>query len=84
MAAAGFGVIIAPEHMPHLPALKTVPIEGDPIWRKVRLLAVQGRRYSPALDAFLKVARLRDWSLDGVPERRAEYCLQPQLVSAVA
>jgi hypothetical protein len=23
---------------------------------------VQGRRYSPALDAFVKVARLRDWS----------------------
>jgi hypothetical protein len=24
---------------------------------------VQGRRYSPALDAFVKVARLRDWSV---------------------
>jgi hypothetical protein len=24
---------------------------------------VQGRRYSPALDAFIKVARLRDWSV---------------------
>jgi DNA-binding transcriptional LysR family regulator len=84
MAAAGFGVILAPEHMPHLPALKTVPIEGDPIWREVRLLAVQGRRYSPALDAFVKVARLRDWSLGVVPERRAEHSLRPQLVSAVA
>jgi DNA-binding transcriptional LysR family regulator len=62
MAAAGFGVILAPEHMPHLPTLKTIPLEGDPVSRKVRLLAVQGRRYSPALDAFVKVARLRDWS----------------------
>jgi hypothetical protein len=25
---------------------------------------VQGRRYSPALDAFIKVARLRDWSFE--------------------
>jgi DNA-binding transcriptional LysR family regulator len=62
MAAAGFGVILAPEHMPRLPTLKTIPLEGDPVSREVRLLAVQGRRYSPALDAFVKVARLRDWS----------------------
>ena len=65
MAAAGFGVILAPEHMPRLPTLKTIPLEGDPVSRKVRLMAVQGRRYSPALDAFVKVARLRDWSVVG-------------------
>ena len=59
LAAAGFGIVLAPEHMPHLPSLKMLPIEGDPIWRQVRLLAVQGRRHSPALDAFLKVARLQ-------------------------
>jgi hypothetical protein len=27
------------------------------------ILAVQGRRYSPALDAFVKATRLRDWSV---------------------
>ncbi|MDQ8727601.1 LysR family transcriptional regulator substrate-binding protein [Bradyrhizobium sp. LHD-71] len=64
MAAAGFGVILAPEHMPRLPMLKTIPLEGDQVSREVRLLAVQGRRYSPALDAFVKVARLRDWSIE--------------------
>jgi DNA-binding transcriptional LysR family regulator len=64
LTAAGFGLMLVPEHMPRLPSLKTIPLEGDPIWRKVRLLAVQGRRYSPALDAFVKVARLRDWTLD--------------------
>src|SRR3954465_14993653 len=64
LAAAGFGVILAPEHMPRLPTLKTIPLEGDPVSREVRLLAVQGRRYSPALDAFVKVARLRDWSVE--------------------
>lgn len=56
MAAAGFGIVLAPEHMPHLPPLKTLPIEGDPVWREVRLLAAQDRRYSLALDAFVKVA----------------------------
>ncbi|WP_342640269.1 LysR family transcriptional regulator [Rhodoligotrophos ferricapiens] len=74
MAAAGFGVMLAPEHMPRLPALKTIPLEGDQVSREVRLLAVQGRRYSPALDAFVKVARLRDWSTDlphrGVPHAK--------------
>jgi hypothetical protein len=54
--------------MPRLPTLKTIPLEGDPVSREVRLLAVQGRRYSPALDAFVKVARLRDWSVE-VPDR---------------
>jgi hypothetical protein len=48
--------------MPRLPSLKAIPIEGDPVWREVRQLAVQGRRYSPALDAFVKVSRLRDLS----------------------
>ncbi|HEU5068037.1 MAG TPA: LysR family transcriptional regulator [Sphingomicrobium sp.] len=62
LAEAGFGIVLAPEHMPRLPTLKALPIEGDPVWREVHLLAVQGRRYSPALDAFVKVARLRDWS----------------------
>src|SRR4051812_15729465 len=30
MAEAGFGVILAPEHMPLLPTLKSIPLEGDP------------------------------------------------------
>jgi DNA-binding transcriptional LysR family regulator len=61
MAAAGFGAILAPEHAPRLASLTAVPIEGDPVRRKVQLLAVAGRRYSPALDAFIKLARVRDW-----------------------
>jgi DNA-binding transcriptional LysR family regulator len=81
MAAAGFGVILAPEHMPRLPTLKTIPLGGDPVSRKVRLLAVQGRRYSPALDAFVKVARLRDWSVE-VPHRPMPLATLPEVASA--
>ena len=70
LAAAGFGIILAPEHMPRLPSLKALPIEGNPVWQEVRLLAVQGRQYSPAVDAFVKVARQRDWSLHaGLPPK---------------
>src|SRR3954471_3689069 len=78
MAAAGFGVILAPEHMPRLPTLKTIPLEGNPVSREVRLLAVQGRRYSPALDAFVKVALLRDWAIE-VPHRGMPHATLPQL-----
>ena len=62
MASAGFGAILAPEHAPRLPSLAAIPIEGDPVRREVELLAVAGRQYSPALDAFIKVARVRDWT----------------------
>ena len=62
MASAGFGAIVAPEHAPRLPSLAAIPIEGDPVRRQVQLLAVAGRQYSPALDAFIKVARVRDWT----------------------
>jgi DNA-binding transcriptional LysR family regulator len=61
MVAAGLGVMLAPEHAPHLPALVARRIVGDPLHREVQLLVVAGRRYSPALDAFVKIARLRDW-----------------------
>jgi DNA-binding transcriptional LysR family regulator len=83
MAAAGFGVMLAPEHMPRLPTLKTIPLEGNPISREVRLLAVQGRRYSPALDAFVKLARLRDWSAE-VPHRGMPHGTFPVMTSAPA
>jgi DNA-binding transcriptional LysR family regulator len=83
LAAAGLGIVLAPEHMPRLPSLKALPIEGDPVWREVRLLTVQGRRYSPALDAFVKVARLRDWSLHTGPLRtRYRSRLQSTAMSA--
>jgi DNA-binding transcriptional LysR family regulator len=81
MAAAGFGVILAPEHMPRLPMLKTIPLEGDLVWREVRLVTVQGRRYSPALDAFVKVTRLRDWSVD-VPYRGMRHATRQEVTSA--
>ena len=63
MASAGFGGILAPEHAPRLPSLTAIPIEGDPVRREVQLLAVAGRQYSPALDAFIKVARVHDWAI---------------------
>ena len=61
MVATGLGVMLAPNHVPRLPSLAAIKIEGDPLTRDVQLLTVTGRRYSIALDAFIKRARLRDW-----------------------
>jgi DNA-binding transcriptional LysR family regulator len=61
MVAAGLGAMLIAEHSPRLPSLIARRIAGDPIRRDVHLLAVAGRRYSPALDAFVKIARVYDW-----------------------
>jgi DNA-binding transcriptional LysR family regulator len=61
MVAAGLGLMLWPEHAPHLPHLVTRPIANDPLKRNVQLLAVAGRRYSPALEALVKIARVHDW-----------------------
>ena len=61
LAAAGFGILLAPEHSPRLPQLCARPIDGDPVKRSVELLIMSGRRRPPALEAFVKLIRLRDW-----------------------
>jgi DNA-binding transcriptional LysR family regulator len=61
LVAAGLGIMLWPEHAPHLPGLVTRPIVNEPLTRNIQLLAVAGRRPSPSLEALLKVARLHDW-----------------------
>jgi DNA-binding transcriptional LysR family regulator len=61
MAAAGLGALLVPEHVPCLSNLLSRRIEGDPLSRSVELVVVAGRRYSPALDAFVKIVRRHDW-----------------------
>jgi DNA-binding transcriptional LysR family regulator len=61
MAAAGLGALLVPGHMPRLADVVSRPIEGDPVRRRVELAVVAGRRYSPALNAFIRIARQHDW-----------------------
>jgi DNA-binding transcriptional LysR family regulator len=74
MVEAGLGIIVASAHTPLLPTLGVRPILDDPLRWNVSLLVIAGRRYTPALDAFVKIARLRDWKADrqGGPARRTE------------
>jgi DNA-binding transcriptional LysR family regulator len=61
MVSAGLGLMLWPEHAPHLDTLVVREIEDRLLYRTVALRVVQGRRYSPALEAFMKVARVLDW-----------------------
>jgi DNA-binding transcriptional LysR family regulator len=61
LVSAGLGLLLWPEHAPYLPSLVTRPIAGGPLHRNIELLVVSGRRYSPALEALVKIARIHDW-----------------------
>lgn len=61
MVEAGLGIMVASAHTPRLPSLVARPICDDSMRWTVSLLVIAGRRYTPALDAFIKIARLRDW-----------------------
>jgi DNA-binding transcriptional LysR family regulator len=61
MVEAGLGVMVASAHTPRLPSLVARPVDDDQMRWTVSLLVIAGRRYTPALDAFIKIARLRDW-----------------------
>jgi DNA-binding transcriptional LysR family regulator len=62
MVLAGFGCGIIPRTLAVMEGLVAVPLEGNALERDVVLATVPGRRFSVAADAFMKVARARDWS----------------------
>ena len=78
LVEAGLGVMLVAEHAPRLPSLVARPIEGDFLRQSVRLIVIAGRQYSPALDAFIKVLRLRDWS------SHSKYAVTQQMTTASA
>jgi len=62
LVAADLGIMLTAEHMPLAAGVVAHRIEGEPVRRDVGLFAVSGRRYSAALDAFIKLLRARDWN----------------------
>jgi DNA-binding transcriptional LysR family regulator len=62
MVLAGFGLGVIPPTIALAHGLVGVPLKGDGTAREVVLGTVPGRRFSVAADAFMKVARSRDWS----------------------
>ena len=57
----GIGIATLPASITEGSDLVVKPIEGLNIERAITLGSVAGRRFSPASDAFVKLARARDW-----------------------
>jgi DNA-binding transcriptional LysR family regulator len=64
LAAVGIGMVLLPQHLPVLTEMVTRPLTDANLDRAVLLAVVGGRRYSPALDAFIKLSRTRDFGTE--------------------
>jgi DNA-binding transcriptional LysR family regulator len=62
LAAAGLGLLLVPAHATLLPPLVARPLADPAPMREIALCTVGGRRRSPALDAFVRLIRARDFS----------------------
>ena len=64
LVRAGFGVGFTARSSRLTHGLAWRPVEGLEITREVRLATVAGRPFSAATDAFVRLARMRDWAED--------------------
>ncbi len=64
LAVAGIGLVLVPQHFPLPLELLSRPLAAPVSRRSVVLAVVGGRRWSPALDAFIKLARTRDFATE--------------------
>jgi DNA-binding transcriptional LysR family regulator len=64
LVRAGFGVGFTARSSPLAEGIVSRPIERVQIDRAVSLATIAGRPFSPATDAFVKLARMRDWAAD--------------------
>jgi LysR family transcriptional regulator, hydrogen peroxide-inducible genes activator len=65
MVLAGLGCTTIPEFAATLPGLCVRPLVEPEVWRVVKLVTVRGRPHSPAVGAFVHVARQHRW--EGAP-----------------
>jgi DNA-binding transcriptional LysR family regulator len=68
MVAAGFGVCFLPEFSPTVPGVRTQPVTDPEVIRKVSLVSMSGRRFSPAVMTYIRAIRSYDWSRDGIAQ----------------
>lgn len=62
MILAGMGVAFMPEFMPFLQGLPTRLVVDPEITRHIELVSVSGRRFSPAYQAFQRLATSYNWA----------------------
>ena len=61
MVAAGLGFAFMSENTAHHPGVVTLPVIEPEFWRKVNLVTVRGRPYSPGVGALLREAMRKKW-----------------------
>jgi len=61
MVTAGAGICFLPEYSPLLPGLGTRPLVEPEVYREVALVTMPGRRFSPAMAAFVKTVTRYRW-----------------------
>jgi LysR family transcriptional regulator, hydrogen peroxide-inducible genes activator len=61
MVAGGLGICIIPEFSAVVPGIMTRPLIEPDVWRAVSLVWMSGRRHSPAVAAFVKLAKSHPW-----------------------
>jgi DNA-binding transcriptional LysR family regulator len=61
MILAGLGCALMPEHMPLFPGIKTRALVQPEVFREIGLVTVRGRRFSHAVEAFVRLARGHNW-----------------------
>jgi len=61
MVAAGLGIALSAGHQPAGGGIVARPLADRTAFRDIVVAAVAGRPHSPALTAFLKLMRARDW-----------------------
>jgi LysR family hydrogen peroxide-inducible transcriptional activator len=64
MVAGGLGVCFTPEYSPTVPGVMTRAVVDPEVARDVSLLAISGRRFSPAVAAFVKAIKAYPWPQD--------------------
>jgi LysR family hydrogen peroxide-inducible transcriptional activator len=61
MVAGGFGICFTPEYSPLIPGVMTRPVVDPEVTRDVSLVAMSGRRFSPAVATFVRAIRAYPW-----------------------
>jgi DNA-binding transcriptional LysR family regulator len=61
MVMAGLGICFMPEFSPSLPGLSTRPLVEPEVHREIALVTMPGRRFSPAVAAFVKTVTQHRW-----------------------
>ena len=61
MVAGGLGICFTPEYSPTVPGVMTRPVVDPQVTRTVSLIAMSGRRFSPAVATFVRAIKAYSW-----------------------